>query len=55
MRATRVNDKVELTGAVSAVAEFECDRCLAILSIPVEAEFDLVYVPPIGTGEEQIG
>jgi len=52
VRATRVDDKVELTGAVSAVVEFECDRCLANLSIPVEAAFDLVYVPPIGTGEE---
>jgi uncharacterized protein len=52
LRATRADDKVELIGGVSVVVEFECDRCLATLSIPVEASFDLLYVPPIGTGDE---
>jgi DUF177 domain-containing protein len=52
LRAARADDKVELVGSVSAVVEFECDRCLAALSIPVEASFDLLYVPPSATAEE---
>lgn len=52
LRATRADNKVELIGGVNVVVEFECDRCLATLSIPVEASFDLLYVPPIGTGDE---
>jgi len=52
LRATRADDKVELSGGVSVVVGFECDRCLTNLSIPVEASFDLVYVPPVGTGDE---
>lgn len=52
LRATRAEDKVELIGSVSAVARFECDRCLNTLSMPVEESFDLLYVPPLGTGDE---
>lgn len=52
LRATRSDDKVELIGGVSVVVEFECDRCLTTLSIPVEASFDVLYVPPIGTADE---
>lgn len=53
LRATRVDDKVDLIGSVSTVVEFECDRCLTNLSIPVEASFELVYVPPLGIGDER--
>lgn len=53
LRATRVDDKVELIGSVSTVVKFECDRCLTDLSIPVETSFELVYVPPIGAGDER--
>jgi uncharacterized protein len=53
LRATRAGDKVELVGNISVVATFECDRCLSPLSIPVEESFDLLYVPPLGTGEER--
>ena len=52
LRATRADDEVELIGSVSVVVEFECDRCLTTLSMPVEESFDLLYVPPLGTGEE---
>jgi DUF177 domain-containing protein len=52
LRATRADEKVELIGGVRVVVEFECDRCLTALSIPVEASFDLLYVPPLGTGDE---
>lgn len=52
LRAARADEKVQLIGSVGVVVEFECDRCLTTLSIPVEASFDLLYVPPLGTGEE---
>jgi len=52
LQASRAGEKVGLVGSVSAVVEFECDRCLAPLSVPVEQSFDLIYVPPLGVGEE---
>jgi len=52
LRATRNNERVELTGRIRADVEFNCDRCLEPINIPVEQSFDLVYVPPLGTGEE---
>lgn len=52
LRATRADDKVELSGTVTALVEFECDRCLTALSMPVKESFDLVYAPPLGTGDE---
>jgi uncharacterized protein len=52
LRAARADDKVQLIGSVKVVVELECDRCLTALSIPVKASFDLLYVPPLGTGEE---
>ena len=52
LRATRADDKVELIGSLSAVVEFECDRCLTVLSVTVEESFNLLYVPPLGIGDE---
>ncbi len=52
LRATRADDKVELIGSVRVVVEFECDRCLTLLTVPVDESFDLLYLPPLGTGDE---
>ena len=52
LRATRADEKVELIGSVRVVVEFECDRCLTDLSVRVEESFELLYVPPLGTGDE---
>jgi DUF177 domain-containing protein len=52
LQASRAGEKVELLGSVTAVVGFECDRCLAPLLLPVEQSFDLIYVPPLGVGEE---
>ena len=52
LQASRAGEKVGLLGSVIAVVRFECDRCLAPLTVPVEQSFDLVYVPPLGVGEE---
>src|SRR5262245_49159911 len=53
LRASRAGDKVELIGSINARVGFECDRCLAPLSVPIEQSFDLLYVPPLGTGDER--
>ena len=52
LRAIRTDAKVELIGRVSAVVEFECDRCLTVVTLPVKESFELLYVPPLGTGDE---
>jgi uncharacterized protein len=52
LRATRADEKVELIGSVRVVVEFECDRCLTNLSVNVKESFELLYVPPLGTGDE---
>lgn len=52
LQASRAEEEVALLGSVRAVVGFECDRCLATLSVAVEQSFDLVYVPPLGIGDE---
>jgi len=52
LRATRADSKVELIGRITAVVEFECDRCLTLVSLPVAESFDLLYVPTLGTADE---
>jgi uncharacterized protein len=53
LRATRAAEKVELIGGVIAEVEFECDRCLAPVAVPIEQSFELLYVPPLQSGEER--
>jgi uncharacterized protein len=52
LQATRAAEKVRLVGSLTATVAFECDRCLAPLSAKVEQSFDLLYLPPLGVGEE---
>src|SRR5947199_9767087 len=52
LQATRAAEKVRLVGSLAATVAFECDRCLAPLSAKVEQSFDLLYLPPLGVGEE---
>jgi len=52
LQATRAGERVELAGSINAVVGFECDRCLKPLSVPVEQSFDVLYAPPLGTGDE---
>jgi uncharacterized protein len=44
-RIDRDGDQVRLKGSITAEAEVECDRCLKPIRIPVDAEFDVGYVP----------
>ena len=52
LQAIRAGAHVRLAGSVNATVEFDCDRCLKPLSVAVDQSFDLLYVPPLGTGEE---
>lgn len=52
LQATRAAEKVRLVGRVNAAVAFECDRCLSPLSAKVEQSFDLLYLPPLGAGDE---
>lgn len=43
--ASRKGNEVRLHGQITARAEVDCDRCLKALSVPVETEFDVTYIP----------
>lgn len=44
-RIIRDGNQIRLKGQITARAEVDCDRCLKAVSIPVETEFDVAYVP----------
>ena len=39
------HEKVRLTGTLRTVLELECGRCLEGYTLPVDATFDLLYLP----------
>jgi uncharacterized protein len=44
-RIRRSGHEVRIKGQLSARAEVDCDRCLATVTVPVEAKFDVGYIP----------
>jgi uncharacterized protein len=44
-RINRSGHDVRLSGKIVARAEVDCDRCLKQVSIPVDVDFDVTYVP----------
>ena len=44
-RIDRKGHEVHLSGSIVAGAEIECDRCLQPIAIPINADFDVSYVP----------
>jgi uncharacterized protein len=44
-RASKWREQVRLRGIIDASVEVRCDRCVAPVVIPVNAEFDATYVP----------
>lgn len=52
VQATRAAEKVRLVGSLNATVGFECGRCLTPLTAKVEQSFDLLYLPPLGAGDE---
>ena len=53
LHASRDGEKVRLVGSLSAAVEIDCDRCLALVSLPVDKTFDLLYIPPLRAEEEK--
>ena len=45
VRASKRREQVRLQGKVQAEVEVRCDRCLAPIVLPVDADFDVAYVP----------
>ena len=46
-RASREHEQVRLRGQVKAEVEVLCDRCLRAVKVPVEADFDVTYLPAV--------
>jgi uncharacterized protein len=48
-------DKIRLVGTLQTVLELDCSRCLEAFAVPVDAAFDLHYIPASGAprAEEQ--
>ena len=44
-RASKWREQVRLRGTISASVEVRCDRCVAPVVLPVNADFDATYVP----------
>ena len=44
-RVSRSGHEVRVRGKINARAEVDCDRCLKSVTVPVETEFDVTYVP----------
>ena len=56
--------EIRIQGKFSGTMETDCDRCLAVVTLPLESSFDLFYRPPadldvdevkIDEGEAEIG
>jgi uncharacterized protein len=52
-RINRSGHEVRLEGTIMARAEVDCDRCLKQVSVPVEAAFDVTYVPAADYAEAE--
>jgi uncharacterized protein len=55
LSATRAGEEILVRGTVKAEVQFECDRCLSEMVVPVTQSFDLLYLPahqPGNAGEE---
>lgn len=44
-RVTRKAQEVRLRGKITAQAEVDCDRCLKSVTVPIETDFDVKYLP----------
>src|SRR6266513_4201273 len=43
-RILRPGRGIKVDGRISGCVEFECDRCLRLIRLPIETEFKLEYV-----------
>lgn len=52
-RASRKNAEVSLRGKIVTRVEVACDRCQRNVSVPVNADFDMKYIPAQSGGGEE--
>jgi uncharacterized protein len=43
--ASRKGEEIRLRGTINAEVEVACDRCLAVVRLPLEVEFDTAFIP----------
>lgn len=51
------HEKVRITGRAGTTLELACSRCLEGFRVPVDATFDLLYLPAVpasGAGEQEV-
>ena len=41
-------EKVRIAGTVKTALELDCSRCLEGFAVPIDASFDLLYIPASG-------
>ena len=44
-RAFRQGNQIRLQGNIKTNVEARCDRCLTYVSVPVNTDFDVTYIP----------
>jgi uncharacterized protein len=57
MRVSKDRDRFRLVGALDTTLELSCSRCLEPFDLPVEAAFDVRYLPDsenVGTQEREV-
>lgn len=50
--------KVRLVGQVTTTLELECSRCLEAFQVPIDAKFDVLFLPAganVGEDEQEVG
>ncbi|MGB9181093.1 MAG: DUF177 domain-containing protein [Pyrinomonadaceae bacterium] len=52
-RVSRKAQEVSVAGHISAQAEVDCGRCLKSVSVPVETDFEVTYVPASDYAQEE--
>ena len=52
------SQKVRLVGRVTTTLELDCSRCLEPFTVPIDAKFDVLFLPAganVGEGEQEVG
>lgn len=52
-RVKRKGREVSVQGHISAETEVDCSRCLKSVAVPVEADFDVTYIPASEYAQEE--
>jgi len=55
VKLTRMQEDVLAQGRAQTLVRMTCSRCLATIEVPIDAEFEALYVPQTGPYGERIG